>query len=81
MKTLIAAAAFAAVIAAPAFAQSTNTWAWKGASAAPASAGSAYASALSKRRAGVVVSGPIYFGTYKRPNASPASPSFGSNGY
>jgi hypothetical protein len=116
MKTLIAAVAFAAVIAAPAFAQSTYgspnrvsatpgpisaspshtrggsrmresrsygsvAWTWKGASAAPATARSAYAFAPANARSRGVASVPIYAGTYKRPNVSPASPSFGGNGY
>jgi hypothetical protein len=50
MKMLIAAAAFAAVLAAPAFAQSTNAWVWKGGLAAPASATFAYASVNGPRR-------------------------------
>jgi hypothetical protein len=50
MKTLIAAVAFAAILGAPAFAQSGPAWAWKGASAAPAGAKSAYAAAFNNRR-------------------------------
>ena len=50
MKTLIAAVAFAAAFAAPAFAQSVNTWGWKGALAAPASATSGYAASFDGRR-------------------------------
>jgi len=55
MKTLIVADAFATVAAAPAFAQSTNFWSWKGASAAPASATSAYAYAGPLNGSGPVV--------------------------
>jgi hypothetical protein len=49
MKTLIAAVAFTTAVAAPAFAQSNNVRAWKGAFAAPAStsAYSAYAASSS----------------------------------
>jgi hypothetical protein len=54
MKTLSAAVAFAAVLAAPAFAQpsaqSGNAWGWEGALAAPASATSAYAASFNHRR-------------------------------
>ena len=53
MKTLIAAAAFATVFAAPAFAQCWNSWgSWgcKSALAAPASAKSAYAASFNDRR-------------------------------
>ena len=50
MKTLIAAVAFAAVFAAPAFAQSVHAWGWKGALDAPGSAKSAYAASFNDRR-------------------------------
>jgi hypothetical protein len=50
MKTLIAAVAFAAVFAAPAFAQSVHAWGWKGALDAPGSAKSAYAASFDGRR-------------------------------
>ncbi len=81
MKMLIAAVASATAIAASAFAQSNNLWAWKGASAAPADATSAYTAyaASPSRRGRVVVSEPGYAGGYK--HVSPASPSLGSSGY
>src|SRR5262245_38030495 len=50
MKTLIAAVAFAAVFAAPAFAQSVHAWGWKGALDAPGSAKSADAASFDGRR-------------------------------
>jgi hypothetical protein len=52
MKTLIAAAAFATVFAAPAFAQCMTwaQWGYKSALAAPASAKSAYAASFNDRR-------------------------------
>jgi len=50
MKTLMAAVAFAAVFAAPAFAQSVHAWVWKGALDAPGSAKSAYAASFDGRR-------------------------------
>ena len=52
MKTLIAAVAFAAVFAAPAFAQCMTwaQWGCKSALAAPASAKSAYAASFNDRR-------------------------------
>ena len=49
MKTLIAVVAFAAVFAAPAFAQSVHAWGWKGALDAPGSAKSAYAASFDGR--------------------------------
>ncbi len=80
MKTLIVAAAFATVAAAPAFAQSANAWAWnKGASAAPASAASAYAYAPSSNGSRIVLPGRTV-GTYARNcNVSPASPAYRGN--
>jgi hypothetical protein len=85
MKTLIAAVAFAMALAAPAFAQSVNSWGWKGALAAPASAKSAYAAAsfngrrgaLAGRRGALRVSS-----TCSMPcncNVSPGSPSYRTN--
>jgi hypothetical protein len=86
MKTLIAAVAFAAVLAAPAFAQSVNAWGWKGGLAAPASAQSAYASVNGPRRGALsgrtALSGRIALSgrTYAREcNLSPASPSYRTN--
>jgi hypothetical protein len=81
MKTLIAAAAFAAVLAAPAVAQSGNAWGWKGALAAPASATSAYAASFNHRRGALsyrrgALSGRIYA---RECNVSPASPSYRTN--
>jgi hypothetical protein len=83
MKMLIAAVASATAIAASSFAQSNNLWAWKGASAAPADATSAYTAyaASPSRRGRVVVSEPGYAGAYKPFTASPASRSPGNNGY
>ncbi len=73
MKTLIATVAFAAVLAAPAFARSTHAWAWKSASAAPAK--SAYAASYNGLRR-VVPGGR----TYARDcNVSPASLSYRTN--
>jgi len=75
MKTLIAAVAFAAVLAAPAFARSTHAWAWKDASAAPAK--SAYAASFNGPRRVVPGGGGQ---TYARDcNVSPASPSYRTN--
>ena len=81
MKTLIAAVAFAAAFAAPAFAQSVNTWGWKGALAAPASAKSAYAAAFNNRRGALSERrGALWGRTYAREcNVSPASPSYRTN--
>jgi hypothetical protein len=82
MKTLIAAVAFAMVLAAPAFAQSVNTWGWKGALVAPASAKSAYAGAPFNGRRGALTgrrgaaSGLAYA---RNCNVSPASPSYRTN--
>lgn len=77
MKTLIAAVAFATVLVAPAFAQTENAWGWKGASAAPASAKSAYAGAFNAPR-----------GAFARHSTrdrgfgvSPASPLAGDTGW
>jgi hypothetical protein len=81
MKALIAAVAFAAVFAAPLFAQSVNAWGWKGALAAPASAKSAYAAAFNNRR-GVLSDrrGALPGRTYARDcNVSPASPFYRTN--
>jgi membrane protein implicated in regulation of membrane protease activity len=89
MKTLIAAVAFAAMLGAPAFAQSTSGWAWKGASAAPASATSAYAfapfagrrDARSARRGDLSVRRVVLARrNYAREcNVSPASPFYRTN--
>jgi hypothetical protein len=80
MKTLIAAAAFAAVLAAPAFAQSGNAWGWKGALTAPASAQSAYASVNGPRRGALSGRTARSGRTYAREcNVSPASPSYRTN--
>jgi len=79
MKMPILAVAFATVAAAPAFAQSTNYWTWKGASAAPASATSAYASAPSSNGSRIVLRGRTV-GTYARNcNISPASLAYRGN--
>jgi len=75
MKTLIAAVAFAAVFAAPAFAQSVHAWGWKGALAAPASAKSAYAAASFNGRRGA----PAGLTYARNCNISPASPSYRTN--
>jgi hypothetical protein len=86
MRMLIAAVAFAAILGAPAFAQSTAASTWKGASAAPARATtpasaksararSAYAAAFNGPRRGVLAGR-----TYARDcNVSPASPSYRTN--
>jgi hypothetical protein len=80
MKTLIAAVAFAAVLAAPAFAQSSNAWGWKGGLAAPASAKSAYASFNGPRRGALLGRTALSGRTYARDcNISPASPSYRTN--
>ena len=93
MKTLIAAIAFATVLAAPAFAQpgaqSANEWGWKGALAAPAGATSAYAAASFNRRRGALAvrrgalavrRGAASGLAYARNcNISPASPSYRTN--
>ena len=93
MKTLIAAIAFATVLAAPAFAQpgaqSANEWGWKRAVAAPASAKSAYAAASFNARRGALTGrrsaltgrrGAPAGWTYARNcNISPASPSYRTN--
>jgi hypothetical protein len=81
MKTLIAAVAFASLFAAPALAQSVNSWGWKGALAAPASAKSAYASFNGPRRGALsartsALSGRIYA---RDCNVSPASLSYRTN--
>jgi hypothetical protein len=81
MKTLIAAVAFAAILGAPAFAQSTAASTWKGASAAPAGAKSAYAAAFNNRPGALsdrrtALSGRIYA---RDCNVSPASPSYRAN--
>jgi hypothetical protein len=82
MKTLMAAVAFATVLAAPAFAQSVNAWGWKGALAAPGSATSAYAAASFNGRRGALAvrrgaaSGLAYA---RNCNISPASPSYRTN--
>jgi hypothetical protein len=81
MKTLIAAIAFAAVFAAPVFAQSVNAWGWKGTLAAPANAKSAYAAAFNNRRGALSDRrGALSGRTYARNcNVSPASPSYRTN--
>jgi hypothetical protein len=81
MKTLMAAVAFATVFAAPVFAQSVNSWGWKGALAAPASAKSAYAASFNERRGAVSGRrGALSGWTYARNcNVSPASPSYRTN--
>ena len=93
MKTLMVAVAFATVFAAPAFAQTERAWKWKGspyaapagASAARASARSAYAQAFTGPQRSLVPrlrlrSSPIYYDT-RRYNVSPASPLFGNTGW
>jgi hypothetical protein len=82
MKTLMAAVAFAMLLAAPAFAQSVSAWGWKGALAAPASATSAYAAASFNGRRGALAvrRGTLSSLTYSRNcNISPASPSYRTN--
>jgi hypothetical protein len=81
MRTLIAAIAFAAVLAAPAFAQSVHAWGWKGALAAPASAKSAYAASFNRQRGALSDRrGALSGWTYARNcNVSPASPSYRTN--
>jgi hypothetical protein len=82
MKTLMAAVALATVLAGPAFAQSVNTWGWKGALAAPVSAKSAYAAAPFDGRRSALASrrGTLAGLAYARNcNISPASPSYRTN--
>jgi hypothetical protein len=81
MKTLIAAVAFAAVFAAPVFAQSLNAWGWKGALAAPASAKSAYAASFNGRRGALTDRrSALSAWSYARNcNVSPASLSYRTN--
>ena len=83
MKALIAAVAFAAVFAAPAFAQCMTwaRWGCKSALAAPASAQSAYAAAFNNRRAALSDRrGALPGRTYARDcNVSPASPFYRTN--
>jgi hypothetical protein len=86
MKTLIAAVAFAALLGAPAFAQPTAAWTWKGASAAPASAATPASARSARARPAYAAAfnGPrrvsLAGRTYARDcNVSPASPSYRTN--